>query len=204
MKANFVRPSLNVTLGGSSLGASFGDSALSPFFTDSSLSSSLQSATLNTGFGTPIARSSTFSTDYELLDNKPRINSVTLEGNLTGHDLGLGNLYYDTKANWTAQTSLVSEYAAIYVYSDYATIYDDVGNPTYVAGVKIGDGTSYVVDLPFITDEMTSLLLQHIGNGAIHLTNAEREFWNNKISCYLDLSNAENLILSKTNYILED
>lgn len=177
VNANFVKPELNVSFGG---------------------------ATLSPSFNNPVARSVVYSDDYDLLSNKPQINSITLEGNLTGHDLGLGVVYYDTTANWNAQISLVSERTAIYIYSDYATIYDEMDNPTYVAGVKVGDGTTYLVDLPFITDEMTALLLQHIGNDAVHLTTAEREFWNNKISCYLDIENAENLVLSKTNYIVED
>ena len=79
-----------------------------------------------------------------------------------------------------------------------------MGNPTYVAGIKIGDGTSYLIDLPFVTDGMTTMLLKHIGDTTIHLTAAEREFWNNKISCYLDNTDSENLILSKSNYIIEE
>lgn len=142
--------------------------------------------------------------NYETLINKPQINSITLEGNLTAEQLGLGRVYYDTKENWDAQTYLIAERAAIYVYSNYEVIYDIMGNPAYIAGVKIGDGTSYLIDLPFVTDQMTTMLLAHIGDSAIHLTAAEREFWNNKISCYLDSTNSENLILSKSNYIIEE
>jgi len=91
----------------------------------------------------------------------------------------------------------------VYIYSDYQVIYDDVGNPTYIAGIKVGDGTSYLIDMPFITDGMTATILAHITNTTVHLTDAEREFWNNKISCYLDTQDSENLILSKTDYILE-
>lgn len=141
--------------------------------------------------------------NYETLINKPQINSVILEGNLTAEQLGLGRVYYDTKENWNAQIDLIAERAAIYIYSNYETIYDDVDNPTNIAGVKIGDGTSYLIDLPFITDKMTSMLLLHIGNTNIHLTDAEREFWNNKITCYLDNNDLENLILSKSNYVVE-
>lgn len=141
--------------------------------------------------------------DYNNLTNKPRINSIILEGDLSARDLGLGQIFYDTKSNWNQQTALISEKAAVYIYSDYQTIYDDVGNPTYVAGVKIGDGTSYLIDMPFITDAMSKMLLSHIGNTHVHLTAEERAFWNNKISCYLDGNNTENLIFSKENYIIE-
>jgi hypothetical protein len=76
-------------------------------------------------------------------------------------------------------------------------------NPTFIAGLKIGDGTSYLIDLPFVTDKMASILLNHIGDNSAHLTDAEREFWNNKITCYLDHNDLENLILSKANYVIE-
>lgn len=141
--------------------------------------------------------------DYNKLINRPKINGVDLIGNKTTQELGLGQVYYDTTYAWNTQTYLIAERATIYVYSDYKVIYDDVGNPTYVAGIKVGDGTSYLIDMPFVTDEMTTALLRHIANNQVHLTDAEREFWNNKISCFLDSENEENLILSKTDYILE-
>lgn len=154
--------------------------------------------------GTLVSRSVIYEYDYNELNNKPSINSVILEGNLTAHDLGLGVIYYDTKENWDSQVSIVSERAAVYIYSNYKIIFDEVGNPIYIAGIKIGDGQTYLIDLPFITDDMTAMLLQHIGNEVVHLTAAEREFWNNKISCYLALDDTENLVFSKTNYIVED
>ena len=141
--------------------------------------------------------------DYSTLKNKPQINSITLEGNLTAEQLGLGKIYYDTKQGWDTQTYLIAERAAVYVYSDYEVIYDDQMNPTFIAGLKIGDGTSYLIDLPFVTDKMASILLNHIGDSSVHLTDAEREFWNNKITCYFDGGDLENLILSKTNYVIE-
>ena len=166
------------------------------------LSVSLNATKASVTTGSQVAHSVVYSSDYSELTNKPQINSVTLEGNLSAYDLGLGQVYYDTKANWNNQLSLIAERAVIYIYSDYEIIYDEVGNPTYIAGIKIGDGTSYLADVPFITDEMTALLIQHLSNSTVHLTNAEREFWNNKISCYLDSNNLENLILSKTNYVI--
>lgn len=119
------------------------------------------------------------TTDYLQLDNKPQINSITLEGNLTAEELGLGKVYYDTKENWDAQTHLITERAAIYVYTNYEIIYDAVGNPIEIAGLKIGDGTSYLIDMPFVSDKITAMLLSHIGDNTIHITAAERDFWNN-------------------------
>lgn len=53
---------------------------------------------------------------------------------------------YDTTANWNAQVQLTAERGVIYIYSDHAV--DEDGKT--VAGIKIGDGTSYLIDMPFI------------------------------------------------------
>ena len=81
----------------------------------------------------------------------------------------------DTTANWAAKTSLVSAYGTIYIYTDYRTE-DGVIYPAF----KVGDGQAYVVDLPF-SDEP---LWEHIGDNDIHITAAERTFWNNKNRAY--------------------
>lgn len=142
--------------------------------------------------------------DYEGLINQPAINGNILIGDKTGAELGLiseadlsdalasrgivpHKIYFDTTADWAAQTSLVSEENAIYVYTDYKSV--DGYN---IAGFKIGDGLAYVVDLPF-TD---TLYARHIEDTTIHITQTEREFWNNKNRAYVNLNNPENLILT--------
>jgi len=79
-----------------------------------------------------------------------------------------------TTAEWAQLTSLVSEKGVIYVWSDYKT----EGGVTY-PGMKIGDGLAYVVDLPFMTEPITS---------------AQITKWDNKVS--VDI-NGENLIFLK-------
>ena len=140
--------------------------------------------------------------DYNKLQNKPSINSIVLEGAITANDLGLGCVYYDTKENWDNQQSLVTEKAAVYIYSDYDYIEDEVGNRTPVAGIKIGDGSSFLIDMPFISDAATYLITSHIANAPIHVSQADRAFWNNKVSVYMDHQDSENIILSKTTYEL--
>lgn len=83
---------------------------------------------------------------------------------------------FDTTANWDAQTTLVSNANTLYVYTDHQL--DSQGNK--VAGIKVGDGLAYVVDLPF-TDTVTT---EHIADNTRHVTQAERDFWNNKVRCY--------------------
>lgn len=111
-----------------------------------------------------------------------------------------GKIYCDTTAAWNLQHQLVTEFGAIYVYSDKETIYDDVGNPIIVPGIKVGDGTSYLIDMPFVGDEILYVLAEHMSDSTRHITEAERIFWNNKVSGYLDEHNNETLVLSKTQF----
>lgn len=143
------------------------------------------------------------TSDYEKLKNKPSINSVELIGSLSLPDLGLRAIYYDTTANWNMQGNLVAEEGTVYIYSDYTTYDDGNGNITPLAGIKIGDGNAYLIDMPFVTDALTATLLRHISNTEVHLTAQERAFWNNKVSSYIDLEDGETLVLSKTHYELE-
>ena len=55
-------------------------------------------------------------------------------------------------------------------------------NNQAIPAVKIGDGLAYLIDLPFI-DASVTRLMEHINNTQIHITQAEREFWNNKVRC---------------------
>ena len=139
--------------------------------------------------------------DYERLVHKPQINSIELVGNLTARDLGLGKVYYDTKENWDLQRELIAEQAAIYIYSNYEYEEDEAGNRIPIAGIKIGDGTSYLIDMPFVSGGTTKAIVEHLANAEIHVTAAEKEFWNHKVSSYIGNDpSGETLVLSKTTY----
>ena len=142
--------------------------------------------------------------DYRKLNHKPSINSVILEGALTAEDLGLGRVYYDTKAHWDAQPLLISEQRVIYIYSDYDYVEDSAGNRIDVAGLKIGDGIHYLIDIPFVGDLTTKIIIEHLADSVSHITAAEREFWNNKVSAFVRAENPENLVFSKTEYVVDD
>ena len=141
--------------------------------------------------------------DYEKLKNKPMINSVVLQGAITAEDLGLGRVYYDTTAGWNSHPDIIAEKSVVYIYSDYKHIEDENGNIIPVAGMRIGDGTSYLIDMPFVSDAFTYLLTNHVSDASAHVSSADRTFWNNKVSAYIDHStDAENLVLSKNSYEL--
>lgn len=97
-------------------------------------------------------------------------------------------LYADT-ATWNSQAQLVSQQGYIYIYSDYKQ--DGEGNN--IPGIKVGDGNAYLIDLPF----STKLIDEHIADAVAHITSAERTFWNNKVTCYIDENNITRLVFSK-------
>lgn len=71
-----------------------------------------------------------------------------------------GSLYVavisKTKAEWAAIPQYMSKNRVLYVYSDYRQEFDTTtGKVINIPGVKIGDGVSYVIDLPFMTEPVT-------------------------------------------------
>lgn len=119
--------------------------------------------------------------------------------NMTGGDLGTYMLVtgrttqtIDTTENWNRRVTYIPQEGQIIVYSDYAVI-DGVNVPN----IKIGDGTSYVVDLPFVGDDLRIAVENHIADTGIHVTPEEKSFWNNKVTTdEIDIAN-ERLILTK-------
>ena len=95
---------------------------------------------------------------------------------------------YASTATWNSQPQLISARGYIYIYSDHKQ--DEHGQN--IAGMKVGDGSAYLIDMPFTDD----LFYSHIENGEIHITPEERAFWNNKIRCYVDPLNEHRLIFT--------
>ena len=143
--------------------------------------------------------------DYEKLKNKPSINDVILVGNKTSDDLGIiskaelsdilaaleiytPKIYVDPMENWNADPTIRTEEKTIYVYADYQTTSDG----KTVAGIKIGDGDAYLIDMPFID----TIPMAHVNDSAIHVSPEDRAFWNNKVRCYYSLEDENRLIFT--------
>lgn len=94
-----------------------------------------------------------------------------------------------TTAEWATLTSYIPKKGEICVWSDYRVV-----DGVKYAGIKVGDGLAYAVDLPFVSGEYADLLTEHIEDTVVHITAAERLFWNNKVSA--EYGN-ETLTLSK-------
>lgn len=108
------------------------------------------------------------------------------------------NVQKDTTANWNSKIGYVPEKNDVIIYSDHGQMDDGFGNTIDVPAIKIGDGNAYLVDLPFVGDDVRYQILtelrSHTGNSFIHVTQEEKEFWNNKLNCTV---NNGNLILNR-------
>lgn len=109
-----------------------------------------------------------YEKDYEILDNKPQKDGVTLEGNQGNEELHIAAI--KTSEQWAQLTSLVSVRGEMYVYSDASE--DAQGNPVPMA--KFGDGNAYVVDLPFASAI------------DLRITEEDIENWNNKVAVRIE------------------
>ncbi len=117
------------------------------------------------------------------------------------HELGLRAKYrLGTTAYWATQLSDIPLAGELIVYTDYSTETVD-GQTRYIPAFKFGDGLAYVVDLPFVGDDIRNALNAHINNSTIHITAAEREFWNNKVRCYMGTENISNQIVENETLI---
>lgn len=87
----------------------------------------------------------------------------------------------DTSENLNSDLTFVPEMGEIVVYSDYAEKTVN-GTTTAIPNIKIGDGLAYCVDLPFVNDDIRDAIMSHINDQNRHITQQERDFWNDKVT----------------------
>lgn len=106
----------------------------------------------------------------------------------------ISSIYYDTTEHWNAVPEFIPKKGSIVIYSDYVGL-----DGEEIPNIKIGDGTTYLVDLPYISNDLREAILNHVNDATIHITAAERDSWNNKVTCYTQLmqQNEYSLIFSK-------
>lgn len=118
-------------------------------------------------------------TNYNRLTNKPTINGVIVSGNLTLQDLKI--VSENTTSGWNATPDYIPKTGEICIYTDY-TVVDGVS----YYGIKIGDGSAYLIDLPFVGEDVKNLVMEklteHEQDTVAHITSEERAFWNNKLN----------------------
>lgn len=148
---------------------------------------------------------------YLNLDNNNKISGdLSVPGGLTGslsNSLNMGGsvgvpsvvdrtaIHYATTNIWNSDINLISEKGHIYVYSDYSKKIKEDGTTEVTPAIKIGDGTSYLIDLPFFSSGNNDEFIDHINNASIHVSDIDRYSWDNKLSASIDEEN-ENLFLS--------
>ncbi len=91
----------------------------------------------------------------------------------------------DTTQHWNEALGFIPLEGEIIIYNDYKTMQKEIDGVTKtvnVPGLKIGDGMAYVQDLPFVNEDLRDRIMEHIDNPDIHVTLAEKLFWNNKLN----------------------
>lgn len=97
---------------------------------------------------------------------------------------------YATTATWNSQPQLIADRGYLYIYADYKQ--NEQGQN--IAGIKVGDGNAYLIDMPFTDD----LYARHIEDTVLHISQEDRDRWDNKVTCFLDPLDANILIFSKS------
>jgi hypothetical protein len=101
---------------------------------------------------------------------------------MSGGGIGYAKAMMDTTEHWGEKPTFIPGKGAIIVYSDHNFIIRD-GKQVEVPGIKIGDGLAYLIDLPFVGDDLMDILENHISNNEIHVSQEEKDFWNSKLNC---------------------
>lgn len=118
-------------------------------------------------------------------------DNITIVDNVISASGGGGssNVLVNTKENWDSQRHLIGQKDVVYVYTNQYT--NEYGED--IPGFKVGDGLAYLIDLPFNDD----IMARHIADTNIHVTLEEKECWSNKVTCFMDANDLENLVFTK-------
>lgn len=93
---------------------------------------------------------------------------------------GKADIKTGTSEYWDSQ-SYIPPAGEIIVYTDKSSKEVD-GETVYIPGLKIGSGNAYVQDLAFVDERVSDMLSDHINDMIAHVTQAERNRWNNKLN----------------------
>ena len=109
----------------------------------------------------------------------------------------------DTKANWNTATGFIPLRGEVIIYEDFAQYEVEEYGETVVKNIpniKIGDGTTFVQDLPFVDKDLRDKLMEHINNQDIHVTLGDKARWDNKVN----IDDSKELIDSEEYRLLND
>ena len=100
---------------------------------------------------------------------------------LTGENINNPYAKSGTKEYWDTQYNFVPPLNMILIYTNQGQI-EQNNQIINIPRIKIGDGATYCADLPFVDDNIFSILETHVNNSNIHVTPQEKDFWSNKIN----------------------
>lgn len=89
----------------------------------------------------------------------------------------IGTIYCETLSYWQEHSSFIGKKGDIIIVSDYKK--KDNKN---IAGIKVADGLAYAIDLPYVNDILGTELTSHINDTVIHVSQDDRDRWDNKVS----------------------
>ena len=78
----------------------------------------------------------------------------------------------DITANWNNARGFIPLEGEVIIYEDYQVIRQEINGQEQlitIPGIKIGDGKTYVQDLPFTDDALRQELMGHINDPNIHV-----------------------------------
>lgn len=104
-------------------------------------------------------------------------------------------IHYDTTEAWNSSPLFVAQEGHFYIYGDYSSREAGDGSVQLIPALKIGDGTSYLIDLPFVVIGDAQDIIDHINNWAVHVSENDRTNWDGKVQVDVDTEN-ENLLIS--------
>ena len=116
-----------------------------------------------------------FNRNVSRLDHSSLTNLDYLS---SGHT-GFAGIEFGTTEYWNSRRTYVPPKGMIVVYTDY---YLDEDTGEYIPNFKIGNGNAYLVDIAFTGDATKKELEEHIADNVMHITQEERERWNNKLN----------------------
>ena len=105
----------------------------------------------------------------------------------------------DTTNNWYNNPTFIPLDGEIIIYTDYESKTNEKGEVINIPGIKIGDGQTYGVDLPFVNESLRDTILEHINNSDIHTSALEKLFWNNKLNVNDTQEVIENILIFNRN-----
>lgn len=106
---------------------------------------------------------------------------IRVAAGISGGTISGARVTRNTTEGWAAKRTYVPGASEIIVYTDHAEIAG-----TDVPGIKLGDGNAYVADLPFVDAAIAAALQAHIEDADAHVSEEDREFWNNKLNYDID------------------